>query len=238
VNLNDGVKFCNYTYWSTNDTPSHRFVCWVSNLHISNKDLILINHVKISLWWNSWRQGVPSLSPYIMPILSNKNIHDVSNDVMTSLMGLQWMVNMGLYEKSINQCSGVLLRRQPQCGKRWILPWIRMPQSEGSWQLPSPDCIRIVQKIFVISKFSYLLCSCNPTPRTETGTAKRSEVVKANHLNYNHYDWPIKNNRERAAIRSDHIYYMLLFSRRCTTVLRFVPASPTDQIYAGEQPFS
>jgi len=49
VNLNNGVKFCNYIDWSINDIRSHHLLHWVSNHHINNKDLVLMNHVEISL---------------------------------------------------------------------------------------------------------------------------------------------------------------------------------------------
>jgi len=49
VDLSNGVKFCSYTCWSTNDTQSHHLPCWVSNHHIDNEDLVLLGHVKIDL---------------------------------------------------------------------------------------------------------------------------------------------------------------------------------------------
>jgi hypothetical protein len=47
TNLNNGVKFYNYTCWLINDIRSHHFLFWVNNHHIENKDLVLTNHVKI-----------------------------------------------------------------------------------------------------------------------------------------------------------------------------------------------
>jgi hypothetical protein len=49
TDLNNGVKFRNCICWLTNDTWSHSLLCWVSNLHISNEDLILSGHVEIDL---------------------------------------------------------------------------------------------------------------------------------------------------------------------------------------------
>ncbi len=49
VDFNNGVKFCNYTCWSINDTQSHRFPHQVSNHHINNEDLVLSGHVKTNL---------------------------------------------------------------------------------------------------------------------------------------------------------------------------------------------
>ncbi len=49
MNLNNGVKFHNCTFWSINDTRSHHLLCWVSNHHIDNKDLVPTSHVKIDL---------------------------------------------------------------------------------------------------------------------------------------------------------------------------------------------
>ncbi len=37
ADINNGVKFHNYTYWLTNDTWSPYFLCQVSNHHIGNK---------------------------------------------------------------------------------------------------------------------------------------------------------------------------------------------------------
>jgi hypothetical protein len=48
VDLNNGVKFCSYSCWSINDIRNHRLSCWVNNHHISNKNLVFMNHVKIS----------------------------------------------------------------------------------------------------------------------------------------------------------------------------------------------
>ncbi len=49
ADLSNGAKFCNYTYWSTNDIRSHCLPCQFNNCHINNKDLILMSHMKISL---------------------------------------------------------------------------------------------------------------------------------------------------------------------------------------------
>jgi len=72
ADLNDDVKFRNYTYWSTNDTRTHHLSCQVSNRHNSNKNLIFMSHVKISLYGNFLCKGVPLFFPYIVHILSNK----------------------------------------------------------------------------------------------------------------------------------------------------------------------
>ncbi len=47
MDFNNGIKFYNYTCWSTNDTQSHHLLNRVSNHHIDNKDLVLLGHVKI-----------------------------------------------------------------------------------------------------------------------------------------------------------------------------------------------
>jgi hypothetical protein len=49
MDINNGVKFRSYTYWSINDIRGHHLPHWVSNHHISNEDLVLMNHVKIYL---------------------------------------------------------------------------------------------------------------------------------------------------------------------------------------------
>jgi hypothetical protein len=49
TDLSNDIKFRNYTYWSTNDTQSHRLPHWVSNHHIGNKNLVLLGHVEIGL---------------------------------------------------------------------------------------------------------------------------------------------------------------------------------------------
>jgi hypothetical protein len=48
ADLNNGIKFHNRTCWSTNDIRNYCFLCWVNNHHIVNKDLVFLNHVKIS----------------------------------------------------------------------------------------------------------------------------------------------------------------------------------------------
>jgi hypothetical protein len=73
VDLNNGVKFCRYNCWSINDIHNH---------HISNKNLVLMNHVKIDLQWNYWRKCIPPLFPYNLPILSNKGKHDAFDGIM------------------------------------------------------------------------------------------------------------------------------------------------------------
>jgi hypothetical protein len=47
VDISNGIKFCNCTYWSTNDTQSHRFWHRINNHHINNEDLVLLGHVEI-----------------------------------------------------------------------------------------------------------------------------------------------------------------------------------------------
>ncbi len=49
MNLNNGTKFRNCTFWSLNDTRSHYLPCCVNNHHIDNKNLVLTSHVKIDL---------------------------------------------------------------------------------------------------------------------------------------------------------------------------------------------
>ncbi len=48
ANFNNGVKFRNCTYKSTNDTQNPCFLHWVNNLHIDNKDMVLVGHVEIN----------------------------------------------------------------------------------------------------------------------------------------------------------------------------------------------
>jgi hypothetical protein len=47
VNLNNGVKFNNYTCWSTKDIHNHRFSCRVNKHHIGNKYLVFTSHADI-----------------------------------------------------------------------------------------------------------------------------------------------------------------------------------------------
>jgi len=63
-------------------------------------------------------------------------------------------------------------------------------------------------EIFFTSKFSYVLF-CNPTNKTETGTANRWEQTTWT----NHHDEPIRNTEKQL----DHIYYTLLC--KCTPLL-------------------
>jgi len=49
VDLSNGAKFHSYTYWLSNNPWSHQLLCWVSNHHIDNEDLVLSGHVKINL---------------------------------------------------------------------------------------------------------------------------------------------------------------------------------------------
>jgi hypothetical protein len=46
MDTNNGVKFRSYTYWSTNDIGGHHLPHRVNNHHISNEDLVLMNHVE------------------------------------------------------------------------------------------------------------------------------------------------------------------------------------------------
>jgi hypothetical protein len=48
ADLNNGVKFRNCTYKSTNDTRNPCFLHWVNNHHIDNKDMVLAGHVEIN----------------------------------------------------------------------------------------------------------------------------------------------------------------------------------------------
>jgi hypothetical protein len=47
LDLDNGAKFRNYTYWSTNDIQKHHFLCWVSNHQIDKENLVVSSHVKI-----------------------------------------------------------------------------------------------------------------------------------------------------------------------------------------------
>jgi hypothetical protein len=67
---------------------------WVNNHHISNEDLVLLGHVKIGLWWNSWPKGVPLFFPCSVPTLSNEGIHDVLNGVICGYpLTSKWATN-------------------------------------------------------------------------------------------------------------------------------------------------
>jgi hypothetical protein len=48
VDLDNGAKFRNYTYWSTNDIQKHHFLCCVSNHQIDKENLVVPSHVKIN----------------------------------------------------------------------------------------------------------------------------------------------------------------------------------------------
>ncbi len=43
----NGVKFCNYTCCSTNDTQNHHLSCQVNNHHIGNENLVLLGRIEI-----------------------------------------------------------------------------------------------------------------------------------------------------------------------------------------------
>jgi hypothetical protein len=47
VDLNNGIKFCNCTYWLTNDIRIHRLSCQISNHHMDDKELVPSRHVEI-----------------------------------------------------------------------------------------------------------------------------------------------------------------------------------------------
>ncbi len=47
MDINNGVKFHSCTYWSTNDIGGHHLPHQVSNHHISNEDLVLMNYEEI-----------------------------------------------------------------------------------------------------------------------------------------------------------------------------------------------
>jgi hypothetical protein len=49
ANFNNGIKFYNCIWWSTNDIRSHCLLHQVDNHHIDNNDLVFLGHVKISL---------------------------------------------------------------------------------------------------------------------------------------------------------------------------------------------
>jgi hypothetical protein len=49
ANFNNGVKFCNCTYWLTNDIRSHCLSHRINTHHISNENLLLSSHVKNGL---------------------------------------------------------------------------------------------------------------------------------------------------------------------------------------------
>jgi hypothetical protein len=48
VDLNNGAKFYNYICWLTNGTCNYNLLCQISNHHIGNKNMVLMNHVKIN----------------------------------------------------------------------------------------------------------------------------------------------------------------------------------------------
>jgi hypothetical protein len=138
------------------------------------------------------------------------------------------MVNVGSHEKSIQWCFVKVAT--PGWGMMnssvYVCPLGRFMTASFSWFYQDRT------KIFLTSKFSYLLFH-NPTHRTETGTAKRSEVLLiANHLDESLW---LANKKQGAAIRS---YLFHSSPGGAQLLLLFVPASPNDQIYAGEQPFS
>jgi hypothetical protein len=81
MDFNNGVKFHNYTGWSTNDTHNHHLPHRITNHHINNKDLVLMNHVEL-VHNETFDVRAYHCSPYIMPTLSNKGIHDISNGIM------------------------------------------------------------------------------------------------------------------------------------------------------------
>ncbi len=45
ANLNNGIKFHNCTYWSTNNIRNHHLPRWVTNHHSNNEDPILSNRL-------------------------------------------------------------------------------------------------------------------------------------------------------------------------------------------------
>ncbi len=47
ANFSNDIRFCNNTYWLSNDTQSDRLPCEVNNHHIANKNLIFSGHVEI-----------------------------------------------------------------------------------------------------------------------------------------------------------------------------------------------
>jgi hypothetical protein len=49
MDLSNGIKFRNCTYWLTNDTWNHYLPYWVSNHHIGNEKLVLLDHAEIGL---------------------------------------------------------------------------------------------------------------------------------------------------------------------------------------------
>ncbi len=49
ADIRNDVKFCHYTYYSTNDIWSHYLSHQVNKHRIGNKDLVLTDHVEINL---------------------------------------------------------------------------------------------------------------------------------------------------------------------------------------------
>jgi hypothetical protein len=58
VDLSSDVKFCSCTCWLTNNTQSHYLLCWGSNHHIDNENLVL--------WIMKWsaRNEIPNVKTY------------------------------------------------------------------------------------------------------------------------------------------------------------------------------
>jgi len=83
-------------------------------------------------------------------------------------------------------------------------------------------------KIFFTSKFSYVLF-CNPTNKTETGTANRWETTNSKPHGPIIYDGPIRNTQQQL----DHIYYNLF----CTALLCLDPPTITCAIMMRQNHF-
>jgi hypothetical protein len=91
--------------------------------------------------------------------------------------------------------------------------------------------------IFLTSKFSYSLFFCNPTNKTETGTADMWELLIENHLDQSLY---LPNQKQGAPVRSYLLHSSVASAQLCWA---FYQPLQTEHIcklstYAGAKPFS
>ncbi len=125
-------------------------------------------------------------------------------------MGFQWMVNVGSHEKSIQSCFVKVAT--PGWGMMNSSVYV-CPVGRFTTASMTASCSWFYQdrtQIFLTFKFSYLLFH-NPTHRTRTGTAKRSEVL----LIANHLDESLANKKQGAAIRSYLLHSSLARAELC-----------------------
>jgi hypothetical protein len=118
------------------------------------------------------------------------------------------MVNVGSHEKWMEWCFVKVAT--PVWWMMNSCPFGRFMTASFSW------FYRDSTKIFLTSKFTYLLF-CNPSHRTETGTAKRSEVLIANHLEQSLW---LANKKQGAAIRSYLLHSSLGGAQLCCALYR------------------